>query len=304
MLVRYLNAKCIGFIRQAFERAARQFSFGIKGIIALFTSWALLCGVAMAGDISVEYHGAQTQGGVIVGKTQVGNRLSLQGVNVPVSDQGYFVLGFGRDAVLDQQLTITSSSGKTVETRIKLEKRTYKTQHVEGVPANTVNPPPERLARIKKETAQVRTARKNRLNRDDFLQPFVAPSKGRITGVYGSQRYYNGVPKRPHYGIDYAGPVGAPVIAPASGVVTLVHPDMFYSGGTLIIDHGQGLSSTFIHLSKVLVKEGDEVAQGELIAEIGAGGRSTGPHLDWRMNWLDQRVDPAMMLKIRLPDDF
>jgi murein DD-endopeptidase MepM/ murein hydrolase activator NlpD len=119
---------------------------------------------------------------------------------------------------------------------------------------------------------------------------------GRISGVYGSQRFYNGEPNSPHYGVDVAAPTGAEVVSPAAGVVTLVHPDMFFSGGTLIIDHGHGLSSTFIHLSKILVNEGDDIQQGQAIAQVGATGRATGPHLDWRMNWFDQRVDPALLV--------
>jgi murein DD-endopeptidase MepM/ murein hydrolase activator NlpD len=114
--------------------------------------------------------------------------------------------------------------------------------------------------------------------------------------VYGSQRILNGEPRRPHFGIDIATPTGTPVKAPADGVVTMVHPDMFFSGGTLILDHGHRLSSSFLHLSKIVVKEGDEVRQGDIIAEVGATGRVTGAHLDWRMNWGKERVDPSLLV--------
>ena len=144
----------------------------------------------------------------------------------------------------------------------------------------------------------VRKARQLVSNKQDFLKWFVKPANGPITGVYGSQRFYNGVPKSPHYGIDYAAPTGTPVIAPAYGVVTFAHNDLFYSGGTLIIDHGHGLSSTFLHLSEILVKPDQRVILGMKIAKIGATGRATGPHLDWRMNWLDQRIDPDLVLKV------
>ena len=143
----------------------------------------------------------------------------------------------------------------------------------------------------------VRDARSLDRERTDFIGGFIQPLEGVITGVYGSQRVYNGIPKRPHYGLDIAAPEGTAVRAPAFGVVTLVHPDMYYSGGTLIVDHGHGLSSTFIHLSKILVQEGQRVTPGELIAEVGATGRATGPHLDWRMNWFDVRVDPQQVLQ-------
>lgn len=272
--------------------------------LGAFLSCLMLSTPLLANALSVELHGEQTQGGILVGKTHAANRVRLQDKQVELSEQGYFVLGFGRDADLTQRLVIANTKGEQLEKIIKLDERKYKTQYVEGVPKNTVNPPPERLIRIRGETSLVRNARKKMHDRTDFLEAFIVPAKGRITGVYGSQRFYNGEPKRPHYGIDYAGPIGAPVNAPASGVVTLVHSDMFYSGGTLIVDHGYGLSSTFIHLSEVLVEEGQEVEQGQLIAKIGAGGRSTGPHLDWRMNWLDQRVDPALMLKVQLPEGF
>ena len=263
----------------------------------------ILFGLFSVQSYALEYHGVLTQGGVLFGKSSDGGEIRLNGRKVEVSDSGYFVVGFGRDAQLNQMLIQSTEQGAQ-EYPLTLKKRDYKTQYIEGVPQKTVNPPPERLERIRKETALVKSARKTMLDRTDFITKFVVPSEGRVTGVYGSQRVYNGIPKRPHYGIDYAGPTGDPVIAPASGVVTLVHPDMYYSGGTLIVDHGYGLSSTFIHLSEILVEEGDEIRQGDVIAKIGSGGRSTGPHLDWRMNWLDQRVDPALVLDIDLPKGF
>ncbi|MGY0583956.1 MAG: M23 family metallopeptidase, partial [Paraglaciecola chathamensis] len=133
----------------------------------------------------------------------------------------------------------------------------------------------------------------------DFSQDFIWPAQGPISGVYGSQRVLNGQPKRPHYGVDVAAPTGTPVYAPADGVVTLFVPDMYYSGGTMIIDHGLGVSSTFLHLSKGLVQVGDNVKQGQLVAEIGATGRVTGAHLDWRMNWMNVRIDPALLVPKR-----
>ena len=128
------------------------------------------------------------------------------------------------------------------------------------------------------------------------LTGFTWPATGRISGVYGSQRVLNGKPRNPHFGLDIAAPDGTEVFAPADGLVTLTHPDMLLSGGTIILDHGQGLSSTFLHLSKILVEAGSFVKQGELIALIGSTGRASGPHLDWRMNWLDRRVNPQPLL--------
>ena len=179
---------------------------------------------------------------------------------------------------------------------LTVEQREYALQRVNGVPQKTVTPPPEVLARIRKESAMVGKARRRSESRQDFLNTYQWPLIGPVTGVFGSQRVYNGTLGRPHYGVDVARPVGATVVAPNSGVVTLVHSDMFYSGGTLIVDHGQGISSTFIHLSKILVDEGQEVERGQAIAEVGATGRATGPHLDWRMNWHGQRLDPALLV--------
>jgi murein DD-endopeptidase MepM/ murein hydrolase activator NlpD len=153
------------------------------------------------------------------------------------------------------------------------------------------------LARIHRESASIKEARAKDDARTDFLKGFIWPAKGRITGVYGSQRILNGEPRRPHYGLDIAAPVGTLVVAPASGIVTLTTPNMFYSGGTLILDHGHGLSSTFIHLHRILVKEGQYVRQGDVIAEIGATGRVTGAHLDWRINLFKRRLDPQLILK-------
>jgi murein DD-endopeptidase MepM/ murein hydrolase activator NlpD len=131
----------------------------------------------------------------------------------------------------------------------------------------------------------------------DFAGAFHWPLEGPITGVYGSQRVYNDVPGRPHYGVDVAAATGTPITTPAPGLVTLAHPDMFYSGGTVIIDHGYGISSTMMHLSKVLVDVGQEVVPGDIIAEVGASGRATGPHLDWRMNWFKVRIDPQLLVQ-------
>jgi murein DD-endopeptidase MepM/ murein hydrolase activator NlpD len=174
--------------------------------------------------------------------------------------------------------------------------REYEIERVDGLPPSTVTPDPAALERIRRETEMVAAARARRDQRTDYAEGFTWPAGGRISGVYGSQRILNGEPRRPHYGLDIAAPTGSPVFAPADGVVTLVHSDMYFSGGTIVLDHGQGLSSTFLHLSRTLVETGTAVSQGDLIGEIGATGRASGPHLDWRMNWLDRRVDPRLLL--------
>ena len=244
----------------------------------------------------VKLEGVFSQGGLLRGEVAPGSKVLLDGTEVRVTPAGRFTLGFGRDAEKRQSLSIVKPGGKVEALQFELIQREYVTQSITGVPQKTVTPSEDKLKRIRQETALVKAARKQNSDLLYFLDTFVAPMKGPITGVYGSQRIYNGVPKRPHFGVDYAGPVGSPVFSPAGGKVSLVHDDMFYSGGTLIIDHGYGLSSTFIHLSEVLAEEGQVVKQGDLIAKVGSGGRSTGPHLDWRVNWYQTRIDPQLVL--------
>ena len=245
---------------------------------------------------ALEFQGKFQQGAVIIGRVEQGMQVELQGRKLNVADNGQFVFGLGRDAKSPVVITTLDAAGKRESHSYAVAPRQYNIQRVTGVPHRTVEPSAEQVARARKEAQLVAKARSGDLPRMDFAQTFQWPLIGPITGVYGSQRFYNGEPNSPHYGVDIAAPVGTKVRAPADGLVTLVHPDMFFSGGTLIIDHGHGLSSTFIHLSKELVEVGDEVKQGQVIAEVGATGRATGPHLDWRMNWFTERVDPTLIV--------
>ncbi len=239
--------------------------------------------------------GEWQQGAVLRGQVAPGTQVTFLDRKVRVADDGVFVIGLGRDAPATVTLK-THQHGQEQVHSFDVKQREYRIQRVDGVPPKTVNPPAEALARIRKESALARKARKVDSLRQDFRQDFQWPLLGPISGVYGSQRVYNGEPRRPHYGVDVARPTGTVVVAPVSGQVLLAYDDMFFSGGTLIVDHGHGLSSTFIHLSKILVKEGERLTQGQMIAEVGATGRATGPHLDWRMNWYDQRVDPQLLV--------
>lgn len=244
---------------------------------------------------SPKFIGSFEQGGLVLGQLAEGETVSYKGKLLKINSNRQFLLGFGRNEPVSTEITIHNQSGdKNIV--INVAPREYKVQKIEGVPQKTVTPSKKDLARIKQDIAIVKQARALVSDEDDFTAGFIVPAKGPITGVYGSQRYYNGVPKSPHYGIDYAAPIGTPVKAPAAGVITMVHADMFYSGGTLILDHGHGLSSTFLHLSEILVEQGQRVSSGMVIAKIGASGRATGPHLDWRMSWLDQRIDPQLVL--------
>ncbi|MGH1373178.1 MAG: M23 family metallopeptidase [Cellvibrionaceae bacterium] len=239
--------------------------------------------------------GEWVQGGVLIGKASVGDKIEFLDRDIRLSDDGDFVLGLGRDFPASARLTVRR--GELVRVfEFDVSQRSYDIQRVDGVPKRTVTPDPKHLDRIRKEASAARKARKPVTDHQYYRQSFQWPLLGRISGVYGSQRYYNGQPRRPHFGVDVAAPTGTLVQAPADGVTTLAYDDMFFSGGTLIIDHGHGLSSSFLHLSKILVKEGELVKQGQPIAEVGATGRVTGPHLDWRMNWYDQRVDPQTLV--------
>lgn len=246
---------------------------------------------------ALELKGEWQQGGVIIGKVPVGTQVEYRDKKLQISPAGEFVIGLGRDAEKQASLVTIDSDGVRKEHQFDVKGRTYNIQKVTGVPQQTVEPDLAQIERAQREAQMAADARKGDLPLTFFAQKFKWPLIGPVTGVYGSQRFYNGVPNSPHYGVDIAKPVGTLVKAPAGGVVTLVHPDMFFSGGTLIIDHGHGLSSTFIHLSKILVKKGDDIVQGQSIAQVGKTGRATGPHLDWRMNWFEERVDPQLLVE-------
>jgi murein DD-endopeptidase MepM/ murein hydrolase activator NlpD len=249
-----------------------------------------------AAPAQAELRGEWRQGNVIFGRAAPGSTVSFKGRPVRVAEDGRFVIGLDRDEAPQVELVVARTGVATDRRRFKVEPRSYDIQRIDGLPPSQVTPPPEAQKRIAQDYAQVRAARLRDTARTEVFEGFIWPAIGRISGVYGSQRILNGVPKQPHFGVDVAAPVGTPVRAPAGGVVTLAAADMYYTGGTLMIDHGHGLSSAFLHLHKLHVKEGQEVRQGDLIGEIGATGRASGPHLDWRVNWLDARVDAQRLV--------
>lgn len=242
--------------------------------------------------------GNPIQGGMLWGQTAPSAEIRFDDRRVPVLPDGQFLLGLGRDMPTSVELVVEDEA--SCRQIVAVAARDYRVQRIEGVPQQTVTPSEEHLERIRVEREKVRAAKSRRLPNTDGLlavqQGFVWPVTGRISGVYGSQRIYNGTPGTPHYGVDVARPKGTPVLAPAAGEVTLAEPDLFYSGGTVILDHGYGFSSSFLHLSEVSVSVGDRLAPGDLIGAIGATGRATGPHLDWRMSWFNQRIDPQLLV--------
>ncbi len=259
--------------------------------LILLLSFPVLAATGPDG-VGLSMEGTFRQGGLIIARTEPGTRVEVRGAPVRVSSQGVFLVGIGRDEAGPVVIDLQTGDGRERQARFEVETREYRIQRIEGLPAEKVTPPPEVLERIRSEAAAAREARAHDDQRTDFLDGFVWPLEGPITGVYGSQRILNGEPRRPHFGVDVAAPSGTPVVAPADALVTLANTDMYFSGGTLIMDHGHGLSSTFIHLSRILVDEGQRVRKGQVVAEVGATGRATGPHLDWRMNLFDIRLDP------------
>jgi len=248
---------------------------------------------ALAQDLTLE--GALSQGGLVTGRTLPGAEVRLDGRPVRVGADGRFLLGFGREAAPEAVLELTLPDGTLARRTLAIEQRSYDIQRIDGLPQEKVTPPEAVLARIADERAMVAVARKVDRPEPWFETGFVWPVVGPISGVYGSQRILNGEPKWPHFGVDVAVPVGTPVVAPADGLVVVAHDDMYYSGGTVLLDHGYGLTSAYLHLHEVSVAEGQMLRQGDRLGSVGATGRVTGAHLDWRFNWFDRRLDPVLI---------
>jgi murein DD-endopeptidase MepM/ murein hydrolase activator NlpD len=238
-----------------------------------------------------------SQGAMVIGKVPPGSTVRHAGRTLRVTGYGSVVFGVGRDAVTPLEVEVVRPDGRAETLAITITQRDWPIERVDGVPPKTVAPPPAIAERIRREQATVTAARAADAPRADFAQAFIWPVKGRISGRFGNQRVYNGTPGSAHSGMDIAAPSGTPVLAPAAGVVTLVAPDFYLTGGTLLLDHGHGISSNFLHLSRIDVQVGDRVEQGQPIAAVGATGRATGPHLHWGMNWFDVRIDPLLALE-------
>jgi hypothetical protein len=239
------------------------------------------------------------QGGLLRGALPPGSRLELAGEaprEIRVSASGAFALGAGRDATGALTLELRAPGASACRWPLAVTPRDWKLERVDGVPEATVNPPPAIAERIAREQAAVAAARTRDDDREDFDGAFDWPVTGRISGVFGSQRIYNGTPKSPHSGLDVAAPAGTPLLAPAPGVISFARPDLYLTGGTVLLDHGHGLSSSFLHLSRIDVEVGQRVERGQRIGLVGATGRATGPHMHWGLNWFDVRLDPQPLL--------
>ena len=244
---------------------------------------------------AVEFKGKFIQGHYIVGVTDPSSKIIIDKKNVKVSEDGYFVFGIDRDRKFD--LTITNIyNGKKEKIIKRVLKRKYNIQRIDGLEESKVTPPESVYKRIKKENNKIGEARAINSDLPFFKNQFIMPVEGIISGVYGSQRILNGKPRWPHYGIDIAAKKGTMIKSSGSGVVTMAEDDLYYTGGTIIMDHGHGISTIYSHLETVLVSVGDKINKGDLIGTVGSTGRSTGPHLDFRVNWFQTRLDPMSIL--------
>ena len=246
---------------------------------------------------ALEFIGKFEQGSFILGKTSPDSKIKIDNRRIRVSKDGYFAFGLDRDRKNNVIIKITKNGkSKTIEKTVR--KRDYKIQRIDGLPPKQVTPPPEVYERIKKDNILIGKARSIDTPYDFFKDKFIFPiDKYIITGVYGSQRILNGKPRRPHYGIDFHAPEGTPVKAMMDGEVTLAEDDMYFTGGTIIFDHGHGISTLYMHMKDINVRVGQKIKQGQIVGTLGQSGRATGPHLDIRLNWFDVKLDPASILK-------
>ena len=251
--------------------------------------------LSLTHSYSIEFNGKFIQGHFIVGKTDPTTQIIIDKKKIKVSKDGYFVFGLDRDKKFD--LVITKiKNGKKEKIIKKVLKRKYNIQRIDGLEESKVTPPESVYNRIKAENNKIGKARAINSDLSFFKDQFIMPVEGIISGVYGSQRILNGKPKWPHYGIDVAAKKGTPVKSAGRGIVTMAEKDLYYTGGTIIMDHGHGISTIYSHLESLLVSVGDQINQGEIIGTVGSTGRSTGPHLDFRVNWFQTRLDPMSLI--------
>ena len=247
--------------------------------------------------LGIRFPASVQQGAMVIGKVPTGSTVRYANRDLRVTGYGSVVFGVGRDQSGAVTVEVQVPGAPTRSIDIAVTPRDWPIERINGVPPKTVNPPKAIADRIAREQAQVVAVRTRNDARTGFAQQFTWPVQGRISGRFGNQRVYNGTPKSPHSGMDIAVATGTPVKAPADGVVTFADAGLYLTGGTLVLDHGHGISSNFLHLSRIDAKVGDTVKQGDVVAAVGATGRATGPHLHWGMNWFDVRIDPLLVLE-------
>lgn len=266
----------------------------IKNIPLTCAIWLLAAGPVAANSLTLS--GEPIQGGLVQGQTVPGARVTLDGETVTVSKSGLFVLGFGRDARSSSVLVLRLPGGKVDTRQLTVKQRSYKIQRIDGLPGRKVSPTKKDLKRIAAERKLIRAARRAMSAEARFTAGFTWPVTGRLSGIYGSQRILNGKKRRPHFGVDIAAPKGTPIVAASDGRVVLVHHGMFFTGKTVMIDHGLGVGTLYIHMDAIDVKKGDTVRRGQQIGRVGMTGRATGPHLHWGLTWRGLSLDPALLV--------
>jgi murein DD-endopeptidase MepM/ murein hydrolase activator NlpD len=265
-------------------------------LVGLFLSAA--ASAQIPADLLIELPQQTTQGALVTGRVPPGSSVRFGERQLRVSAAGDIVFGLGRDAPAKAVVTIVLPGGKRLAHTLTVKQRAYQIERINGLPAATVNPSAAQLARMQRDEQLVVAARLKDDARTDYLKGFIQPVPNRrFTGFYGSQRVLNGEPKRPHFGLDMAAPSGTPIVAPAGAIVTMAERDLFLTGGTVTLDHGHGINTTYLHLSRVDVRVGQRVEQGATIGAVGMTGRATGPHLCWRLNWFLERLDPELVLQ-------
>ena len=247
-------------------------------------------------DTKIILEGNFVQGGLVKGKVNKDLDVKFKEKVLRKTSDGSFVIGFGRDHSKEANLYFFINQNWILK-KLDIKQRKYKTQVINGLEKKMVTPPKSFWDRIKKENKEIKEIRSLDSNVDFIFQKFDWPTKGIISGVFGSQRILNGKPKRPHYGVDIAAPEGTDILAPTEAIVRMAEKDLYYTGGTVMLDHGHGVTSVYSHLSSINVKVGDKINKDQKIGEVGSTGRSTGPHLDWRINWFSERLDPALFIK-------
>ena len=247
-------------------------------------------------DTKIILEGNFVQGGLVKGKVNKDLDVKFKEKVLRKTSDGSFVIGFGRDHPKEANLYFFINHNWILK-KLDIKQRKYKTQVINGLEKKMVTPPKSFWDRIKKENKVIKEVRSLDSDVDFIFQKFDWPTKGIISGVFGSQRILNGKPKRPHYGVDIAAPEGTDILAPTEAIVRMAEKDLYYTGGTVMLDHGHGVTSVYSHLSSINVKVGDKINKDQKIGEVGSTGRSTGPHLDWRINWFSERLDPALFIK-------
>ena len=253
----------------------------------------------------LKIYGTLQPGNLLIGVTKNAKTILLDDKPLDFDTSGVFIFGFDRDAIGYHKLKVIFKNDEYITKNFKLLKRVYKIQRINKIKTKYITPPKSELKQIKAESNLMKAARKEvgKLKTPFFVNGFSRPVVGgNFTGVYGSQRILNGVPKSPHNGVDIDVPKDTPVKATTGGKVIIAGDNFYYNGNFVLIDHGFGLTTVYLHFNKLNVKTGDYVKKGDVIGFVGMAGRATGPHLHWGVKWYNKRIDPISLLNLKLPD--